>query len=529
MAVAAAAGVSYSPPWWVSLLHRLPHFSLSWEAAPDEFRPEDTQYQQALLLLGAVSLMCLALDLLFLLFYSFWLCCHHRKSEEQLNADCCCTAWCVIIATLVCSAGIAVGFYGNGETSDGIHRVTYSLRHANRTVAGVQDRVYDTAIALNKTAEPNLGDLEIIFSKQTQYLHVVQKIQGLLDDLVRESTEIPFWKNHQVSLEELAIRIDLYDWYRWLGYLGLLMFHVVICLLVLFGLIRNSKAILIGVCLLGVLALTVSWGSLGLELAVAVGSSDFCINPDAYVSRTVEAYRVLNADTLNYYLVCGVGYPNPFQQKLSGSHKALVEMQDDVLELLKLAVKEYPTSKEHLIRIQEVLNSTEVNLQHLTALVDCRSLHLDYVQALTGFCYDGVEGLIYLVLFSFVTALMFSSIVCSVPHTWQQKRSTEDDGEEESTAQGNRQTHDNLYRVHMPSLYSCGSSYGSETSIPAAAHTVSNAPVTEYMTQNANFQNPRCENTPLIGRESPPPSYTSSMRAKYLATNQPRPDSGSVH
>lgn len=46
----------------------------------------------------------------------------------------------------------------------------------------------------------------------------------------------------------------------------------------------------------------------------------------------------------------------------------------------------------------------------------------DYVQALTGFCYDGVEGLIYLALFSFATALMFSSIVCSVPHTWQQKR-----------------------------------------------------------------------------------------------------------
>lgn len=60
-------------------------------------------------------------------------------------------------------------------------------------------------------------------------------------------------------------------------------------------------------------------------------------------------------------------------------------------------------------------------------------------------------------------------------------RGSDDDGEEESAAQGSRQTHDNLYRVHMPSLYSCGSSYGSETSIPAAAHTVSNAPVTEYM------------------------------------------------
>ncbi|XP_056662459.1 protein tweety homolog 3 isoform X1 [Monodelphis domestica] len=500
------AGVSYSAPWWVNLLHRLPHFNLQWEATSSQFRPEDTEYQQALLLLGSVALSCLALDLLFLLFYSFWLCCRHRKSEEHLDADCCCTAWCVIIATLVCSAGIAVGFYGNGETSDGIHRVTYSLRHANRTVAGVQDRVTDTTMALNQTVETSLQTLEKLYTKHTDYLHIVQKLQGLLYDLVRQTSEIPFWKNSAVSLEELAVQVDLYDWYRWLGYLGLLLFDVLICLLVLFGLIRNSKAILVGVCLLGVLALVISWGSLGLELAVSVGSSDFCVDPDTYVTKMVDDHSVLGAEILHYYLDCSAGYINPFQQKLSGSHKALVEMQDDVLELLRSALREYPTSKDYLIRIQEVLNSTEINLQHLTALVDCRSLHLDYVQALTGFCYDGVEGLIYLVLFSFVTALMFSSIVCSVPHTWQQKRATDDDGEEESAAPGTRQTHDNLYRVHMPSLYSCGSSYGSETSIPAAAHTVSNAPVTEYMSQNANFQNPRCENTPLIGRESPPPS-----------------------
>lgn len=32
--------------------------------------------------------------------------------------------------------------------------------------------------------------------------------------------------------------------------------------------------------------------------------------------------------------------------------------------------------QEPLLHVQEVLNGTEVNLQHLTALVDCRSLHL---------------------------------------------------------------------------------------------------------------------------------------------------------
>uniref|UniRef100_A0A674A990 Protein tweety homolog n=1 Tax=Salmo trutta TaxID=8032 RepID=A0A674A990_SALTR len=488
-----AAVVNYSPPWWVNLLHRLPHFNLQLEQTSSDFRPEDSSYQQSILLLGGVALACLALDLLFLLFYSFWLCCRRKKSEEQPNADCCCTAWCVIIATLVCSAGIAVGFYGNGETCDGVNRLTYSLRHANRTVAGVQKLVSDSTGSLKQTVDGSLGQLEGQYAKHTDYLSIIQKVQGQLDELVRQMVEIPFWGNRDISLEELAANIELYDWYRWLGYLGLLLFNILICLLVLFGLIRNSKGTLIGVCLLGILALVISWASLGLELAVSAVS--------------------VSMGTWLYISMFRLGTQS---SKLSGSHKALVEMQDDVSELLRSATREYPQTKGNLEQIQGVLNTTEIGLHQLTALVDCRSLHMDYVQAITGLCYDGLEGLIYLVLFSFVTALMFSSIVCSLPHTWNNKRN-EADSEEESVSHGSRlQNHDNLYRVHMPSLYSCGSSYGSETSIPAAAHTVSNAPVTEYMTQNANaFQNPRCENTPLIERESPPPSVSVPMSTLY--------------
>ncbi|XP_036390287.1 protein tweety homolog 3 isoform X2 [Megalops cyprinoides] len=479
-----AAVVNYSPPWWVNLLHRLPHFNLQFQQISNDFRPEDSEYQKSILLLGGVALACLALDLLFLLFYSFWLCCRRRKNDDQPNADCCCTAWCVIIATLVCSAGIAVGFYGNGETCDGVNRLTYSLRHANRTVAGVEKLVLDSTTSLNQTVEDGLLQLESQYTKHTDYVSIVQKLQGQLDELVRQMVEIPFWGNSDISMEDLAAKTELFDWYRWLAYLGLLLFDVLICLLVLFGLIRNSKGTLIGVCLLGVLTLAVSWGSLGLELAFAATSSDFCVAPDMYITKVTEENAIMNADILQYYLKCSMGQANPFQQKLSGSHKALVEMQDDVAELLRSATREYPQTKGNLEQIQGVLNTTEIGLHQLTALVDCRSLHMDYVQAVTGLCYDGVEGLIYLVLFSFVTALMFSSIVCSVPHTWQSKRN-EEDGEEESMAHGNRQTHDNLYRVHMPSLYSCGSSYGSEASIPAAAHTVSNAPVTEYITPRA--------------------------------------------
>ncbi|XP_067115219.1 protein tweety homolog 3 [Osmerus mordax] len=529
-----AAVVNYSPPWWVSLLHRLPHFNLQLETVSSDFRPEDSEYQKSVLLLGAVALLCLALDLLFLLFYSFWLCCRTRKNHDththvhtqQPGPDCCCTAWCVIIATLVCSAGIAVGFYGNGESCDGANRLAYSLRHANRTVAGVDRLVSESALALNETVEAGLVQLESSYQEQADYVSLVQKLQGQLDELLRLLLAVPFWSNTRVSLETLARSTEAFDWYRWLAYLTLLLFDVLICLLVLFGLIRNSKGTLIGVCLLGVLTLTISWLSLGLELTTAATASDFCISPDTYITRVTKENAVIDQDILQYYLQCSSGQVNPFQQRLSGSHKSLVEMQDDVSELLRSATREYPSTKGHLQQIQTVLNSTEVGLHQLTALLDCRSLHMDYVQALTGVCYDGLEGVIYLVLFSFVTALMFSSIICSVPHTWPSKRMDEEDGEEESGA--SRGPHDNLYRVHMPSLYSCGSSYGSEASLPATAHTVSNAPVTEYMNQSANFQTPRCENTPLIGRESPPPSYTSSMRAKYLATGRPEQNRRSV-
>uniref|UniRef100_A0A674PJ40 Protein tweety homolog n=1 Tax=Takifugu rubripes TaxID=31033 RepID=A0A674PJ40_TAKRU len=508
-----ASVVSYSPPWWVNLLHRLPHFNLRFEQTSSDFQPEDWTYQQSIFLLGGVALACLALDLLFLFFYSIFLCCRRSKNEEQPNADCCCTAWCVIIATLVCSAGIAVGFYGNGETCDGVNRLTYALRHANHTITGVQKlrlpravsqppelrliplysdlQVYDSTSSLNQTVDDSLQQLEEQYAEHGDYLSIVQKLQGQLEELVRQMVEIPFWDNTYVSLEELAVKIELYDWYRWSGYLGLLLFDVIICLLALFGLIRNSKGTLIGVCLFGVVALIISWVSLGVELAVSA------------VSVSIKArWRSPG------WATCSVRISSSFQ-KLSGSHKALVEMQDDVSELLRSAIREYRQTKGSLEEIQGILNTTEISLHQLTALVDCRSLHMDYVQAVTGLCYDGLEGFIYLLLFSFITALMFSSIVCSVPHTWQARRSDED-SEDESLSHGGRQNHDNLYRVHMPSLYSCGSSYGSETSIPAAAHTVSNAPVTEYMAQNANFQNSRCENTPLIGRESPPPSVSPS-------------------
>lgn len=78
-------------------------------------------------------------------------------------------------------------------------------------------QVWDTAAALNRTAEPSLQSLERQLAARAEPLRAVQRLQGLLDVLLGYTAAIPFWRNPAVSLEALAEQVDLYDWYRCAG------------------------------------------------------------------------------------------------------------------------------------------------------------------------------------------------------------------------------------------------------------------------------------------------------------------------
>lgn len=82
-------------------------------------------------------------------------------------------------------------------------------------------QVSDSSLALNQTVEENLVQLETAFKEQTDYVSIVQKLQGQLDELVRLIADVPFWSNTAVSLEELAQKTETFDFYR------LVMFGVV--------------------------------------------------------------------------------------------------------------------------------------------------------------------------------------------------------------------------------------------------------------------------------------------------------------
>ncbi|CAB1313176.1 unnamed protein product, partial [Coregonus sp. 'balchen'] len=231
-----------------------------------------------------------------------------------------------------------------------------------------------------------------------------------------------------------------------------------------------------GMMVFGVLTLILSWASLGADLATAVVSDyKFIMN---------QTKDLISSDIVHYYLYCSQTLPNPFQQSLTIFQRSLTTMQIQIQGLLQFAVPLFPTAERDLLSIQHLLNSSEASLHQLTALLDCRGLNKDYLDALIGVCYDGVEGLLYLCLFSILAICAFCAML-------ERDYDDIDEGDPFNPQPRRMTTHNPNHATNMHSFCSYSSSVGSQSSLhPPAVQTaqdVSNAPVSEYMNQSALF------------------------------------------
>uniref|UniRef100_A0A7N9IDN4 Protein tweety homolog n=1 Tax=Macaca fascicularis TaxID=9541 RepID=A0A7N9IDN4_MACFA len=531
-----AARVDYIAPWWVVWLHSVPHLGLRLQPVNSTFNPGDESYQESLLFLGLVAAVCLGLNLIFLVAYLVCACCCQQDDAVQTKQrHSCCITWTAVVAGLVCCAAVGVGFYGNSETNDGVYQLMYSLEDANHTFSGIDALVSGTTQKMKVDLEQHLARLSEIFAARGDYMQTLKFIQQMAGSVVVQLSGLPTWREVTMELTKLSDQTGYIEYYRML-------------------------------CC-GALSLLLSWASLAADAAAAVATSDFCVAPDTFILNITEGQ--ISTEVTRYYLYCSQSGSSPFQQPpgearaagpkttselqagrrlcsfqeargaggdflqveglcscsqtLTTFQRALTTMQIQVAGLLQFAVPLFSTAEEDLLAIQLLLNSSESSLHQLTAMVDCRGLHKDYLDALAGTCYDGLQGLLYLGLFSFLAALAFSTMICAGPRAWKhfttRNRDYDDiDDDDPFNPQAWRMAAHNPPRGQLHSFCSYSSGLGSQTSLQPPAQTISNAPVSEYMNQAMLFgRNPRYENVPLIGRASPPPTYSPSMRATYLS------------
>uniref|UniRef100_A0A665VR85 Protein tweety homolog n=1 Tax=Echeneis naucrates TaxID=173247 RepID=A0A665VR85_ECHNA len=465
----SSARVDYIAPWWTYWLHNFPHINLRFQPTDNSFQPEEENYQQSLIFLGCVAAAGLGLNLLCLAIYLSCLCCCRKDEEEESKKpNSCCVTWSAVSAGLITCVAVGVGFYGNSETNDGVYQLTYSLYNANHTLGGVDSLVSGTMGSMKSGLHQHLARLDEIFATRGDYVQTLQFMQQMADNVIKQLLGLPDWEEAKVDLASIADRTANIEYYRWLTYLLILILDLIICLLACLGLAKQS----------------------------------------------------LRLHYINAAPRC------PVLQPLTIFQRSLTTMQIQIQSLLQFAVPLFPTAERDLLGIQHLLNSSEASLHQLTALLDCRGLNKDYLDAMVGVCYDGVEGVLYLCLFSILAACAFTVMLCAIPRAWRQIACREqdyDDIDEEDpfNPRMRRIGSQNPNHTNMHSFCSYSSSMGSQNSLHPPAPAVSNAPMSEYMNQTALFGgNPRYENVPLIGRGSPPPSYSPSMRATYLSMTE---------
>ncbi|XP_038608525.1 protein tweety homolog 1 isoform X2 [Tachyglossus aculeatus] len=417
----------YRPSGWVHLLHQVPHTNFQFQLVSSGFAPQESDYQQALLLVAALAGLGLALSLLLISLYLIrFCCCHPEESPEDKGPRGGCITWSCVTALLVGCAGIGIGFYGNSETSDGVSQLSYSLLHANHTLSSIDRLVEDTVERLGAAVRNELTTLEEVLAPRTELVAGARGTRRQVEGVAQQLDEVAFWRGVPLSPLRVAEYVSFMEEYRWLAYILLLLLDLLVCLFTLLGLAKQSKWLVIVMTVMSLLVLVLSWGSMGLEAAAAVGLSDFCFSPDPFVLNLTQAETGLSTEILHYYFFCNQVVPNPFQQKLTLSQRALANIHSQLQGLEREAVPQFPASLKPLWTLQETLNVTEGNFHQLVALLHCRGLHKDYGVALRGLCEDALEGLLFLLLFSLLCALALGTAICSLPRAWARFPSSDD-------------------------------------------------------------------------------------------------------
>ncbi|XP_028928553.1 protein tweety homolog 1 isoform X4 [Ornithorhynchus anatinus] len=287
----------YRPSGWVHLLHQVPHTNFQFQLVSSGFAPQESDYQQALLLVAALAGLGLALSLLLISLYLIrFCCCHPEEPPEDKGPRGGCITWSCVTALLVGCAGIGIGFYGNSETSDGVSQLSYSLLHANHTLSSIDRLVADTVERLGAAVRNELTTLEEVLAPQTELVARVRGTRRQVEGVAQQLGEVAFWRGVPLSPLRVAEHVSFVEEYRWLAYVLLLLLDLLVCLFTLLGLAKQSKWLVIVMTVMSLLVLVLSWGSMGLEAAAAVGLSDFCSSPDPFVLNLTQAETGLSTE-----------------------------------------------------------------------------------------------------------------------------------------------------------------------------------------------------------------------------------------
>lgn len=125
-------------------------------------------------------------------------------------------------------------------------------------------------------------------------------------------------------LKGLIDEFEFYELLRWPVTLGFLTFLLFLCTVLVIGVARSSRCLLIFFSVLGLFTIAICWLLSGLYLATSVGVADFCMAPYQHVCNQQRLQYI-------YQSSCGASGTNHFVIRMNGSKDNLDQAKKALL------------------------------------------------------------------------------------------------------------------------------------------------------------------------------------------------------
>ncbi|XP_014214178.1 protein tweety isoform X2 [Copidosoma floridanum] len=421
MAVGQLFTEQYQVPPLAKIFHEFPHFNVTLHIINNTFNPHSEIYIESLGILGSIPAALLILTLLVLLVYLVTRCCDRKPRHRRSIALFKC---CLAILAILCCGAVAVGLYGNDDVHNGVVQLVAAAKNIDNSIVAVKNQTEAIELTLKRKVLNDLIDLGDKFdspvSNKTMYAALMEALNSM-----RLNTSFAANRSYEIrkplsgiSLAGAVGLTERVEQLRWPVTMAVLSALLILCVVLLVGVARHSRCALITFSVFGLFAVITSWLMASVYLASSVALGDLCVSPDGYVGKTARSQ--LAAEVLSYYTHCENARTNPFTQQLRDARQSANYTRRSLETVKHLADKLFKDQQlqPRFDGLANNVNTVDKQLASLTAFLDCKPLHKQYLHAAKSLCHLGLFGLTLMLAASVAAGFLFTILVWVDSHTW---------------------------------------------------------------------------------------------------------------
>ncbi len=414
---------NYNISIFAQLFHSIPHFDIRLHYLKNTtFNPNDNEYLESLGILVAIPGFWLIITLLFFLIFFLCRCCDANNKKKRKLTFC---KLCLFLFAITSCLIIGLGILGSIISHNGMIKVQNSTQDMSQVLQTIKNDTLLISDSLQNQIDKDVDDLKLLLdgplvtnvSVRTALAQLFFFTKRNLTRSIKKVDEI-YAKVERINFNSVPMTIKKIEQIRWPTTFGVLGSLAFVCLILIWGILRHSRCVLILFSVLGLLSLVVCWVITSVYLGITVAGSDFCLDPQPFISEQLNT--IIDANIFNYYVECDKSTQNPFRKQLREGQTALEFIGKLITEVDQICKKacDFRDVKDYINNINTNLNPTEKLFKSIQALLDCERIHNDYINSMTASCKDVLEGVVLMLISSSAAGVCFTILVLCASHTW---------------------------------------------------------------------------------------------------------------